>query len=170
MLHDVGEKGRDFVSTEEILSEVEELPGFESELDLVRCISKDKRHAEQIDYLAKEHLSSLGRISIGTDNHSVLCLLAGEEGCFFVWEMFDAELSTYLWKSTYSLAEITRDADLYTTELQRVLKEIESCPVGRRNKYKAGKPDGFSEIEHDYENEGFDAWLGKLNRSLGRLF
>ena len=168
-LDDIERETDSFVDTEEVLSEVGDLPGIETGVDLIRCLSKGRKHEKQIEYLAHDHLSLLGPINIGTDNDSILCLLAGGDGCFFIWEMFDAELSTYLWKSIYSLDQLTRDSGLYNEELLRILNEIESFPDGSRIKYKASKPEGFSSFNHDYENDGFDVWLGKLNSKLGKL-
>ncbi|WP_168442643.1 ATP-dependent helicase [Pontiella desulfatans] len=160
-------KGRDFVDMKTLLAECD---GIESESELVERLGADARHAEQIAHLAKEHLATLGPINVGTDGNSVLCLLAGAEGCFFVWEIFDADLSTYLWKSTASLMELSTKPHRYAEEMALVLKEIESIPkLGGRTKYKASKPGNFSHFKHDYDAEGFEAWLTKLNQKLGRL-
>jgi hypothetical protein len=159
--------GQAFVDTKTLL---EACDGIESEADLFEQLTSDARHAEQISYLAKQHLASLGSINVGTDANSVLCLLAGEQDCFFVWEIFDADLSTYLWKSTASLMQLSTKPNRYAEEMALVLKQIESIPkVGGRTKYKASKPENFSHFKHDYEAEGFDAWLSKLNQRLGRL-
>jgi hypothetical protein len=160
-------KGRAFVDTKTLLEECDEM---ESEVDLIDQLTTDARHAEQINYLAKQHLASLGSIHVGTDGNSVLCLVAGEQDCFFVWETFDADLSTYLWKSTASLMELSTKPTRYGEEISLVLKEISSIArFGGRMHYKASKPANFSHFKHDYDEEGFDAWLSKLNQQLGRL-
>lgn len=160
-------KGRAFVDMKTLLAECD---GIESEADLIERLGADARHAEQIAYLAKQHLASLGPINVGTDGESVLCLLGGEDDCFFVWEIFDADLSTYLWRSTASLMELVANPNRYAEEMAHVVEEIESISrVGGRTKYKASKPANFSHFKHDYDAEGFDAWLSKLNQKLGRL-
>ncbi|MEE9368409.1 MAG: ATP-dependent helicase [Pontiella sp.] len=160
-------KGLTFVDLKTLLKECD---GIESEADLIEHISDDARHAEQIAYLAKEHLASLGPINVGTDGESVLCLLAGERDCFFVWEVLDTDLSTYFWKSDASLMELSTKPSRYAEEMAAVINKIESiAEMGGRINYKASKPADFSHLNHDYENEGFDAWLSKLNQRLGRL-
>jgi DNA helicase-2/ATP-dependent DNA helicase PcrA len=162
-------KGRTFVDTKTLL---EECDGIETEVSLLEQLAPEARHAEQIAHLAQEHLEKLGPIQVGTDASSVLCLLGGEDGCcYFVWEVFDADLSTYLWKSTASLMDLLTKPNRYAEEVALVLKEIESIPaVGGRTKYKASKPANFSHFVHNYEDEGFDVWLARLNQQLGRLF
>ncbi|MDF7806565.1 ATP-dependent helicase [Pontiellaceae bacterium B12219] len=160
-------KGRPFVDTKTLLEECDDV---ESDAELIDQLASDARHAEQINYLAKQHLATLGPIHIGTDANSVLCLLAGEQDCFFVWEVFDADLSTYLWKSTASLMELSTRPTRYGEEMAAVLKEIDSIGrLGGRTKYKANKPANFSHFDHDYDEDGFDVWLSKLNQQLGRL-
>ncbi|MDF7825849.1 ATP-dependent helicase [Pontiellaceae bacterium B12227] len=160
-------QGRAFVDTKTLLEDCE---GIESQADLLEQLAPDARHAEQVNHLAKEHLASLGPIHIGTAADSVLCLLGGEQDCFFVWEIFDADLSTYLWKSTASLMQLVANPNRYAEEMARVVEEIKSISaMGGRTKYKASKPANFSHFKHDYDAEGFDAWLSKLNQQLGRL-
>ncbi|MCK5844877.1 MAG: ATP-dependent helicase, partial [Victivallales bacterium] len=135
-------KGQTFVDTKMLL---EECRGIESEADLFKQLAPDARHAEQVNYLAKEHLVSLGPISVGTAADSVLCLLGGADDCFFVWEVLDADRSTYLWKSTASLMELVANPNRYEEEMARVIEEIESISKrGGRTKYKASKPSNFS--------------------------
>ena len=160
-------KGLAFV---DLKTMVEECAGIESEAELIELISEDARHADQIAHLAKEHLASLGPINVGTDGESVLCLLAGERDCFFVWEVFDADLSTYLWKSDASLMELSTKPTRFLEEMAAVIEKVKSITeMGGRIAYKASKPAGFSHFNHDYENDGFDAWLTQLNQQLGRL-
>ncbi|MEI6890688.1 MAG: ATP-dependent helicase [Pontiella sp.] len=166
-LENLEQTGQAFVDTKTLLTQCDEI---ESEADLVGQLTSDARHAEQIAHLAQQHLASLGPIHVGTDANSVLCLLAGEQDCFFVWEIFDADLSTYLWKSTASLMELSTKPNRYAEELALVLKQIESISaLGGRTKYKASKPANFSHFQHDYDAEGFEPWLAKLNQQLGRL-
>ncbi len=159
-------KGQAFVDAKTLLGEC---AGIESEADLIAQVADDARHGEQVAYLAKEHLASLGPIQIGTDKQSVLCLLGGANECFFVWEVFDADLSTYLWRSSAPLMELAAKPGRYAEEVALVLKEIESISLGGRTRYKAAKPANFSHFKHDYDAEGFEAWLAKLNQQLGRL-
>ena len=159
-------KGRAFVDLQTLLAQCDGI----SEEDLFEQLIPDARHADQVAYLAEEHLSSLGPINIGTDGASVLCLLDGGTECFFVWEVFDADRSTYLWKTTASLREFMKKPKLYEEELAVVLKKIESInAMGGRTKYKASHPANFYHFKHDYEENGFDVWLSSLNLKLGRL-
>ena len=150
--------------------QLETCEGIESEAGLFEQLAADAPHAEQIAYLAEEHLASLGSLQVGTDANSVLCLLAGADDCFFVWETFDANLSTYLWKSNASLMELSTKPKRFAEEMELVLKQIESIPnLGGRTKYEASPPANFYHFKHDYEEDGFDGWLGTLNQRLGRL-
>lgn len=159
---------RRFMDLGAVLKDVKGLPGVESERDLARTFfGEQSKHGQQVDYLSEHHLSVFGSINLGIDDLSILALLAGEGGCYFVWEMVDDENATYLWKSKYSHDQFSQDASLYEAELQRVLSEIESIPDVGRIKYKAGKPDGFSFFDHDYESEGFEVWAGRLNNRIG---
>jgi DNA helicase-2/ATP-dependent DNA helicase PcrA len=161
------QKGAGFVDLKTLL---EACAGVETEADLLGHVSADARHAKQVAYLAKEHLASLGPINVGTDGNSVLCLLGGADDCFFVWEVFNADLSTYLWRSTASLMQLSTKPNLYAEEMAAVIRQIESIDaMGGRVKYKASKPDNFFHFQHDYDTEGFDAWLMKLNQRLGKL-
>ena len=159
-------KGFAFVDLQTLLAQCDGI----SEEELFKQLNPDALHAKQVEYLAKEHLSTFGSIHVGTDGASVLCLLEGEMDCFFVWEIFDADRSTYLWKTNASLREFMKKPKLYMEEVAIVLKEIESInTTGGRAKYKASKPANFYHFEHAYEEDGFDAWLSKLNLKLGRL-
>lgn len=122
---------------------------------------RDSKHHQQLSYLASKHLNYLAGLRFTTDPVSFLFLLEGSNWYFFVLEVYDQKLATYLWAVEKSRGAVERKL----SELEPVMKYFRE---GSRLDYRVSQPEGFSWIDHDYSDpgKGFDAWKSALDREL----
>lgn len=122
---------------------------------------RDSKHHRQLDYLASKHLDEVAGLRFTTDPVSFLFLLEGSSRYFFVLEVYNQKLATYLWSVEKSREAVERKLP----ELEPLMKVFRE---GNRLDYRTSDPEGFSWIDHDYSDpqKGFEVWKSALNQVL----
>ena len=125
---------------------------------------RDSKHHRQLDYLASKHLEDLAGLRFTTDPVSFLFLLEGSSRYFFVLEVYNQKLATYLWSVEKSREAVERKL----LELEPLMKLFRES---NRLDYRTSDPEGFSWIDHDYSDpqKGFEVWKSALNQVLETL-
>lgn len=139
------------------------LNNWENPRQILKMILDDResKHHKQLHFLSTRHREDLATLRFTTDPVAFLFLLEGNRGYCFVLEVYNKRLATYIWE-----CEKGPDA------IQAKIEELQGLMVGFRNQtrldYRKSRPEGFSFIEHDYdEKAGFQKWQEDLFRIIG---
>jgi len=147
----------------DILGETGKALGVKTDADFLAAAPKLK-HAKYINHLSTLHNTSLGHI--GFADRSAVFFLTKEDRCYFILEMFDKDLATYIWRTTTSKTEIEQSPVLFQQELHFIEEELEEIKKNGRTGYKRTAPPTFHRIVHDYTEKGFRRWEEELRAHL----
>jgi hypothetical protein len=148
--------------------------GIQNDTHVIDALKHHQKHAEQMTYLSSAHCSDYGPIIFGTEDGSMLTILKHHETFFFVWELFDDDYATYIWK-----AEITpREAQILPEKMNLAFKniaaEVQTIPPGTRHTYRSQEKGNthFKIVSHSYHEDGtvdFSAWEKHLLEKLDAM-
>jgi hypothetical protein len=170
-LAELAEKDVVFVDSDKLISGSLACFDMRTDNDIIDALitrRSEQKHAKQIAYLAPKHCYQYGKLRIGTDN-SLLCILKGTSNLFFVWEMFDENYATYLWKQELPHDNALKDPGSIQHEINKVEEQIGIIKTKGRLAYRKENIPNFSFIDHVYGTDGiadFSAWKEKLNGIL----
>lgn len=161
-------KGKSGLDDEELLQPVKNVRSSLSNEDDPRQILKmilgirESKHHKQLQFLSTRHREDLAALRFTTDPVAFLFLLDGVRRYYFVLEVYNQALATYVW-------ECEKDAGAIHAKLEELQRLMVGFRTRARLDYRRSSPEGFSVIEHDYSDEaaGFRKWQENLARIFG---
>jgi len=123
---------------------------------------KKSKHYDHLRYLAARQEAAAFRLRITAEPVSFIFVIKGKQDPYLVWETYETEEATYIWKLT-GLAEQGQAA-----EVKGLLDRIVWLRAGNKIRYIRSKPPNFWRIEHDYQQKdgGFEKWKTGLTGFL----
>jgi hypothetical protein len=116
------------------------------------------KHYHHLRYLSARQAIDLQKLSITGKPISFAFVIKEKNNIFLVWETYLTEQATYIWK-------LPGASEIF--ERYGLIMEMRK---GKRMKYRNKKEEGFSFIEHDYQEQkmnGFLKWKEELEKIIG---
>lgn len=116
------------------------------------------KHYYHLRYLSDKHSSNTINLKLTGKPLSFIFLLEISNGFCLIWETYETEEATYVWKI------VNCSIDNLSSTLQEHIERIKYLRRNNKNSYLRTKPENFIRIEHDYsgEDNGFKKWKSKL--------
>lgn len=145
----------------QLISLEEEERSLEGLLEKLGKIKKSK-HYYHLRHLSSLHDPDLFRLRMTGRPASFIFVLRGEQDCHLVWETYETEEATYIWKLT------TRDRVLLHQEMSDLLETIKSLRKSNKLAYIRSHPAGLTRLVHDYSQAdgGLEKWKEALREAI----
>jgi hypothetical protein len=131
-------------------------------LDKLNQLRKSK-HYDHLRHLASMQDADAFRLRITGKPVSFIFVIKGMLGYFLVWETYETEEATYLWKLE------SADQNNRHQELAKLLETIKWLRDKHKMEYIRSAPANFERIDHDYlvPHLGLESWKGSLAAYIG---
>lgn len=115
---------------------------------------KKSKHYYHLRYLSSKQEEALFRLRITGKPVSFIFVIKGDLYYFLVWETYETEEATYIWKLANS------DKQSQIEEVKNLLDKIVWLRDKNKIQYIRSKPQNFRRIEHEYVGDdwGFEKW------------
>lgn len=160
----------------EIILGNEEVTALEDKLSVVNAILSDEenkdanwllekifsksqtKHYIHLRYLSSKQKADDFKLSITGKPLSFIFLLESKGNYFLIWETYNTDEATYLWKIEGNNAE-----DILS-ETEDIIEKIKWLRKGNKLAYINSKPKNFKRLEHEYVGAdfGFKKWQMQL--------
>lgn len=123
---------------------------------------KKSKHYHHLRHLSSLHDTSGFRLRMTGKPISFIFSIRGALDYHLVWETYETEEATYIWKLQGPDSQSRQKA---MTEL---LEKVKWLRARNKMKYIQSKPPNFKRIEHDYsqENNALDKWKTMLSEYI----
>lgn len=120
------------------------------------------KHYNHLRFLSNKHLSELVNLKITPKPVSFIFLIKENQNYFVVWESYNTEEATYIWKLEES------EEKLLLASVEEIVDKIKWLRNNNKLPYIKEKPKNFIRLEHDYSGDdmGFKKWKKELEEFL----
>jgi hypothetical protein len=119
---------------------------------------KKSKHYDHLRHLSSLHDAGTFRLRMTGQPVSFIFVIKGTKNYFLVWETYETEEATYIWRLENSEGQSQRQ------EMIDLVDKIKWLRERNRRLYRKSAPANFQYIEHDYSqpNGGVEKWKGLL--------
>jgi len=126
---------------------------------------KKSKHYYQLRHLSSLHDAGTFRLRMTARPVSFIFVLKGAEDYYMVWETYESEEATYIWKLD------NREGQPQREELNELIERIKWLRQKNKLDYLRTHPKNFKRIEHDYgqSDGGVEKWKIELAEYIAYL-
>ncbi len=126
-------------------------------LDYLIDPTKTKHHYH-LRYLSDKHLYRFSNLILTGKPLSFVFVLNNGKSCFLIWETYQTEEATYVWRIESEVEDKIR------IEVEAILEKIKWLRKHNKEEFLKNKPDNFKRIQHNYNlpAKGFSEWKDQL--------
>ena len=127
---------------------------------------KKSKHYYHLRYLSSKQEEAWFKLRITDKPVSFIFVIKGDVDYFLVWETYETEEATYVWK----LASSNKQSHI--EEVKKLLDKIAWLRGRNKIQYIRSKPPNFCRIEHEYVGDdwGFEKWKAILTQKTTRYY
>jgi hypothetical protein len=124
---------------------------------------KKSKHYYNLRHLSSLHEAGAFRLRMTAKPISFLFVIKGRQDFYLVWETYESEEATYVWRLD------SREGQPQRQELNDLIEKIKWLRNNNKNVYRKSPPANFKRIEHYYSQPdgGIEKWKGLLAQFVG---
>ena len=124
--------------------------------------TKKSKHYYHLRHLSARHEGDVFRLRMTGNPVSFIFVLKGRAYFHLIWETYETEEATYVWRL------MSEDSGARRDEIGELLDKIKWLRMKNKHEYIRSKPRNFARIEHDYSQAdgGMQKWTRELDECL----